>query len=438
MTCIEFFDKESIEDVCTCFAANADTVIFIGKEKNIMEKYVHRYERVFSDRGIKINFDIIAVKIDDLNDIVNKITHVIEQRFDKEESFVFDLTGGEDLCLVAMGIVFERFKDIGIQMHRFNLRNNRITDCDSDGELISEYEAPMISIQENVRVFGGDVIPYNPNTDHGSFFWNMSDDFINDIESMWAIHRLISKSNSIRSWNKQIKMFEAIESCGEVAGMTSKAEISVLEAYLADEGDEYKLITGIVDRLNYYKLAQVNVGDNSIIITYKNKQVKRCLTKAGQALELIVYLFALQAVDKQKQPVYNDVMNGVYIDWDGDIHTEQDGFDTENEIDVMMMHGTVPIFISCKNGKIDMDELYKLNAVATKFGGKYARKILVATSLGKGKFASFFRQRAKDMSIDLLEPVYYSEKTKRIECLSDDEFKEEINHAWSYITRRDV
>ena len=157
MTCIEFFDKESIEDICTCFAANADKVIFIGKDKKVMEKYMLRYERVFADRGINIQFDIISVKTDDLNDIVEKIIQVIEQRIDADESFIFDLTGGDNLCLVAMGIVYERFKSLNIQMHRFNLRNNKITDCDADGQLLAENDAPMISIEENIRVFGGDT-----------------------------------------------------------------------------------------------------------------------------------------------------------------------------------------------------------------------------------------------------------------------------------------
>ena len=31
-----------------------------------------------------------------------------------------------------------------------------------------------------------------------------------------------------------------------------------------------------------------------------------------------------------------------------------------NEIDVMMMHGMQPVFISCKNGSVETEELYKL------------------------------------------------------------------------------
>ena len=84
---------------------------------------------------------------------------------------------------------------------------------------------------------------------------------------------------------------------------------------------------------------------------------------------------------------------------------EQDGYDTENEIDVMMIHGLVPIFVFCKNGYIDTDELYKLNAVANRFGGKYAKRVLIATALGNNDFSEYLRQRAKDMNIRLVEGV---------------------------------
>lgn len=86
-----------------------------------------------------------------------------------------------------------------------------------------------------------------------------------------------------------------------------------------------------------------------------------------------VFLVALEEKENDGTKTYNDVMNGVYIDWDGDISMGRYGYDTENEIDVIIMHSIVSVFALCKNGYVDKDELYKLNAVATRFGGKYAK-----------------------------------------------------------------
>ena len=72
--------------------------------------------------------------------------------------------------------------------------------------------------------------------------------------------------------------------------------------------------------------------------------------------------------------------------------------------DVILMHGVTPLFISCKNGSIAEEELYKLHTVATRFGGSHVKKMLVATELPKkGDNPNYaFIQRAKDMGIYLV------------------------------------
>ena len=70
------------------------------------------------------------------------------------------------------------------------------------------------------------------------------------------------------------------------------------------------------------------------------------------------------------------------------------------------MKDSIPIFISCKNGNFDVDELYKLNTVAERFGSGYAKKVLIASELDKlGYKAEYIRARAEDMRIRLIEDV---------------------------------
>ena len=421
MTYIEFFDKEPMENICSCIARRPDRVIFVGRDEAKMKKHIPRYQRIFSDRGFAIRFDMLSVKNDNLEGIVNKLVKVLEEKIDENESFIFDLTGGDDLCLVAMGIVFEKFSGCGIQMHRFNLSNNTITDCDADGNVLSESEAPAITIEEIIRAFGGDIV-YGSEERQGTVGWVRSKEFDDDVDSLWAVLTVVGRNRSFGVWNKQCDVFATIEKYGTAEGLTSSISVSALAGGLQAEGrDRPADAKMMLEKLEHYHLVSYKEEDGLVTVTYKSEQVKRCLIKAGQALETVVYIYALQAMDKHGRPVYNDVMNGVYIDWDGDIRTEQERFDTVNEIDVMMMRGFVPVFVSCKNGTLEMDELYKLNAVAAKFGGKYAKKMLVTTSLGRCNFASYFRQRAEDMGIVLLEPAR----------LSKDEFLKAIKEAWS-------
>ncbi|MBP3941350.1 MAG: hypothetical protein J6D00_07675, partial [Christensenellaceae bacterium] len=75
--------------------------------------------------------------------------------------------------------------------------------------------------------------------------------------------------------------------------------------------------------------------------------------------------------------------------------------ETRNEIDILLMRGVTPLFISCKNGSIGEEELYKLNTVALRFGSPLAKKMLIATDLEDRNSMSgkAFIQRARDMGI---------------------------------------
>ena len=95
--------------------------------------------------------------------------------------------------------------------------------------------------------------------------------------------------------------------------------------------------------------------------------------------------------------VVDDILTGALIYWDNDNPEDRD---IVNEVDVIVMKGLVPVFVSCKNGTIEVDELYKLNTVATHFGGKYAKKVLVATN-----DAESIRSRADEMHIKVVDKL---------------------------------
>ncbi|MCM1363536.1 MAG: hypothetical protein NC122_03425 [Faecalibacterium sp.] len=400
MVYIEFFDNDAIENICSSIAASPDKVYLLGNNGKQLNVHAERYHNLFLGKGAEIDFIPMLVNKNSLSDLVSVLSKIVET----ESECCFDLTGGEDLCLVAMGIVFEKYPEKNIQMHRFNIGNNTLLDCDGDGNKILSSPEMNLSVVENIKAFGGDVV-FEDTKENGTYGWILTDSFKRDVETMWEI---ICSGTNPGAWNTQINVFEVAEAyCCDDNDLTTVAPLKELKENLKNlkEKKPYVYIHNIINQLAKYGLAYVNENETTLSIEYKNPQVKKCLTKAGQVLELIVYLRALAATDKNGNAVYSDVMTGVYIDWDGEIHTDDGGYDTENEIDVMMMHNLVPVFVSCKNGEIKMEELYKLNTVANRFGGKYAKKILVASALGFNDAAKYLRQRAKDMNINIIEPI---------------------------------
>ena len=138
-----------------------------------------------------------------------------------------------------------------------------------------------------------------------------------------------------------------------------------------------------------------------------------CLTKAGSLLEYYTYKTVL-SVKRDGEYVYDDAEVGVVIAWDDDVNG------TRNEIDCMVMGGVIPVFISCKNGNVETDELYKLDAVADRFGHEYAKTALASTVFFDEDHPSYdgdmalmnLKNRADDMGIRLLSKLHQTTEEK--------------------------
>lgn len=414
MVIVEFYDRNETENICAGLVLQPERIILVGDSLKVLKRQAENYSEILEQRGITPEIICRSVNKNSMQSIISELTEIVSENAD----VVFDLTGGDETYLTAAGIVFERYKDKNIQLHRFNMFNGKMQDCDLDGNILAEKTPARISIGENIRIYGGRIL-YSDEIPCGTFDWNLTEEFKNDINMMWNICR-----DDPKDWNRQIDVFAAAEAVGEQScdGLTILAPVADMKDHLFGSGSSYILNSSIIKRLYKANLIYIYANDDDFSVKFKDAQVKRCLTKAGQILEMKIYLSAHEASDKNGLPVYNDVMNGVYIDWDGDICSADDGCDTANEIDVMMMHGMLPVFVSCKNGRIEIDELYKLNTVASRFGGKYAKKVLIETSLGDSHYAQYFRDRAKEMNIRIVSGLQNQ---------SDAEIERVIKSLWS-------
>lgn len=422
MVYIEFFDRTSIENICACLAMAPDEVIFVGDKSSLMRSYIKNYQKVFERRGQDIKFSSRSVSRWNTEQVIGVLEDIIQTH----KECVFGITGGDEIVTFALGILCERYaqknadkeSDIKIQVHRFSIHNNKIYDCDMDGETI-ECHSPMLTVEENIQIYGGEIIPWKVNADN-KYKWDMTADFRQDIEAMWSICK-----ESPGAWNKQIGVFGAIAEVGTSGngGLTLTVAMSELQNYYAAKPwADYDSDQALINKLKRAGLI-TNFDDrnNRIVVTFKNTQVKKCLSQAGLALEMKIYKTMKELIDEEDEPLYNDVMNGVQIDWDGDIPTAEEGYDTVNEIDVLAMHHMIPVFVSCKNGKFTAEELYKLNSVAERFGGKYAKKVLVASRLEDEAPDEILKLRANDMKIQIIAGDDLTE---------DEKLKKRLTNVW--------
>lgn len=395
MTYIEFFSKTVAENLCAPLIDPPERVILIGDKRKELELHAERYRRLFAARGQTVCFETRSVNRNRLDSVMEALTDIVMTYGD----CAFDLTGGDELYLVGLGIVCERFRDRHLQLHRFNIRTGSLLDCDRDGHTIGEDRRPTMTVEEYVLAGGGRIV-YEDEKPMATIRWDMSYGFERDLKTLWEICR-----PNVRLYNTQISVLEAAERCRTEGSdaLTTVARVEALEEELAKREAHYLVDRDLLDRLRDAGLLTAYYVDGGVFrVSYKDEQVKRVLTKAGLVLELKLYLVARAMTDKDGTPFFSDVRHGVFLDWDG----EESAYESENEVDLVLMRGVVPLFVSCKNGFLSSDECYKLSTVTEKFGGKYAKKMLAASALHlETPFGRHIAQRCQDMGVWLLSDL---------------------------------
>ena len=350
----------------------------------------------FELRGMDVQIEYEIVPRYDFDAIVETLNYII----DKNEDCCFDLTGGKELVLAAMGHVSAMRE---VPMFQFNVRTGsliRVKNCDC----IPESDKVSMTIAENILLNGGTVV-YN---DKNDFCWQLTDDFKKDIEIMWDI----CKPNC-GLWNKQCMIFDKFISFGTI---DEDYSVKVSLEYMRHRNIEPMLSHSVINPLIQAGLIKnYKIEDEILTFRFKNEQVCRAICKAGNILELYAYMTAKEIADKE-QGFYDDIDVGVIVDWDAD--DSRNTVDTRNEIDVMIMRDLVPIFVSCKNGEVHKEALYELETVAARFGGDYSKKILLTTYVSNDTMSrKHLLKRAEEMGIYVIDNV---------DDMSKDEFLNEF------------
>ena len=376
---IEFLDQEAIENVITCLNYKVDKVIFFGRKEDIELK------GAFTENFLKKHCGVLEVEFHpvsetNLVELLEEMTEVIEKEQQASNEVFFDLTGGEGLMLVAFGILS---KEKHLAMHMYQIESGWLYELNSEeapciSQVATKRQVPM-NIDTYIQMQGG-VVNHSMHKANKEL---TGEAFAKDIAGLWQICDKYKKT-----WNIFSEFLR--DYCQPSANLEVAFDIAEIEAKIQNK-NKYK--NGDIERI-FVECSDLGVLENMVSdgngckFRYKSAAIQDILWDAGSVLEMHTYM--------EYREKSADCMVGVHLDWDGTIHGGW-GRDTINEIDVLALKGYIPTFISCKNGNVDQMALYELETVAKRFGGKYAKKVLVAPQgLNKPH-----RIRAREMGIEV-------------------------------------
>ncbi|MCD8049464.1 MAG: DUF1887 family CARF protein, partial [Clostridia bacterium] len=347
MTLMEFFDGETMDNVLGTLMLQPETTVFLWDERSA-EQFARRFENLLRRRGVRTRF--LCERINTAN--VSSAYEKIEECIMKYSDCDFDITGGAETAIAAVGMAADRY---GVPLHTIDAASGRAVSAKG-----KEYKVkkPFLTVREMIELHGGEV--REGKRDDEARLWRRNEDAERDIEKVWEVCR-----SDCGAWNAAL---------GTAAG------------YRADKRGVMSLI--------WQKLRAADIvkrGENGV--RYKNKLAAYLLGRQGTALEMHTFAAAKSAVDKAGKPFFDDGESGIELLW-------KDGRCVVNEMDVFLTRGAVGYFISCKNGSVTSDELYKLDVVSRRFGGRFAKKALVLSYFEPDKS---FMERADELGIKVIK-----------------------------------
>ncbi len=380
----EFFDKEPLENLITCLNYKMDKVIFFG-HSDLMNQ-----ERICITRNsLKSICNITDVEFVELSKKnLYRVLEVLEKKVmiekNRGSNCFFDLTGGEGLILVAMGILSTKMQT---PLHQYDVwREELVTFNNNEFPGIEELAEPQkikLTLDDSIAMWGGSI-NYRQQKDVKS---HMEDpEFVEDFEKLWSV-----AGKDSRRWNGLSGVFKKLLNKEDDEGNVIASRKEFERAVHQSSGISYKHAEIMIHSLGEVGILEdVWTSEEAIGYRYKNTVLKECLLDAGCALELHTYF------EKKASGLYGDCRVGVHIDWDGDISGPE--MNVENEIDVLALEGNIPVFASCKNGKVNQMALYELETVSRRFGGRYVRREMIAGQ----KMTEGYECRAEEMGIKVI------------------------------------
>lgn len=351
MTVIEFFDEEVMENAAGTLLLQPERTVFLYGEGKGAPAFADRLSELLKRRGIKTKIICEKINTSDVEAAYKKIRECVSLWRDCD----FDISGGAESVLVAVGMAAKRFD---VPLHAVDVNGARVISVNGRAQYAKRYVS--FTVDEAVQLHAG-RIRYDKRREE-TYIWERSEKDERDIEKVWDICR-----SDCGAWN---------------------AALGTSRGYRAEKRGAMTLIWS---RLRSAKL----VRKTDLGVKYKNPLTAYLLEKQGTALEMYTYIAAKSALDSNGEAFFNDGQSGVVIDW-------RDGRQVENEVDVLLTHGLAMWFVSCKNGTVTSEELYKLSIVAHRFGGRYAKKVLVLSQFEPDKS---FTERAAELGVSIIKNV---------------------------------
>ena len=367
-TLIELYDTSPIRNVLATVMFCPQEMILICPPEVAEDPNQKRSLRdFFAYLNCPVKLTLIPVTLLD----AGKTERVLREVLESHQDCAIDISGGTDAALFAAGVASG-----DTPVFTYSVRKDTFFEIKNAPFARSLPNTVHLDVRSCLMMAGGTLLP---GREDNAGLAEMSD----------RIDRLFRVYSAFRpQWNRQISYIQKI----------SSAEPGVLEAggQLREKAGNKNVdadgeFFGALEEAGL--ILQLQHTDESVSFRFPDERVRFWLRDVGAVLELQVFRACRAA------GCFDDVVLSAVVNWQsGKINRDS----VTNEIDVMAVQGIQPVFISCKTSEVHTDALNELAILRDRFGGKFARAILVTSGV-TGKTREPVRRRADKLGIELVE-----------------------------------
>lgn len=382
-TLVELYDKQPIENVIGACCFEPELVVYICDKRDSSLRREMAVVRLLASRGLQTRARFLYVDTADTAEINRALTAVVRDY----PNCAFDCTGGSDLVLLCAGLFC---RDNNIDAFYIDIDRGKLVSVFGCERLQPQFVMPKLTLHDIFAMQDAAVIG------SGHFDTPLPEEFEATVYAVWEVLQ-----HNPEAWGGFVGWLQAAGrgAAPEQLTVSAPKTISVnkqIRAY-ANEPILHKLAAlGLLQNLR---------SDGSrISFCYASPLLKNCLTNHGIWLELLGYYAA------KASGLFHEVHTSVVVDWNADKRGAAiNGYTTRNEIDVLLIRGVTPVFISCKMGVPSPLALSEIKILSEKFGGSRTKTVLMTGAKIKGVDIPI-TQRARDLHITIIDRPDLSRK----------------------------
>lgn len=370
---IELLDKSPIENVLGACIFEPEIVVYLCDKRNFTLSKESAVYSLFRRRKLKTKPRFYYFDAQSPPEIRRVLAAVVRDY----PGCVFDFSGGSDLVLLQAGAYC---LPLGVPACYINAAEGQFVNVQHCRHLAESFAMPTFTIGDVFALAGAAVMG-------SGHFDNNEEETPGFEEDALFVWKMVQQGP--RAWGSFVAYLQAACAGTPLTALNIRALSSLGRGRQASKAN-----SSIFEKL--YKaglLTYYSRRGGQVEFAFKSPLHKKCLLNQGIWLELYCYITA------RRSGLFDDVKTSVVIDWAGAAAGPDS---TKNEVDVVLVKGIVPVFVSCKMSLPTPLALSEIRLLSSKFGGELSRAVVVtADTLGTENKA--LGARAADLDILLLD-----------------------------------